>query len=229
MTPRRLTRKESQAHTRSRLMESAARVFCRRGLQHASIDEVAGDAGFTKGAFYANFKSKEELFLAMLDERFGKRIEEIERAMASSPEPEAQARRAGEDFARYIASDREWQRLFFEFAAYAARNDDFRQELVTRYRSMRQRIGDAYRRRAEELGIESPVPFERLSLMTCLMANGYALEKLLEGEALPDEVYGDMLAVFFTGVRTLAQERSSAGSAGSRPSQPVGARTDSAP
>ena len=75
----RLTRKEKQAHTRECLMRSAAKVFTQRGLQQASIDEVAEDAGFTKGAFYANFKNKEELFLAMLDERFTERIEEIAR------------------------------------------------------------------------------------------------------------------------------------------------------
>ena len=69
-----LSRKERQAHTRHCLMESAARVFKRRGLEGASIDEVASDAGFTKGAFYANFKSKEELFLAMLDQRFAERV-----------------------------------------------------------------------------------------------------------------------------------------------------------
>src|SRR6202022_1842014 len=90
--PRRLTRKERQAHTRSCLMKSAARVFARRGLQHASIDEVAEDAGFTKGAFYANFKSKEELFLAMLDERFAERLAEIDHAIEGDEEPEVQAR-----------------------------------------------------------------------------------------------------------------------------------------
>src|SRR2546430_1523989 len=91
----RLTRKEKQAHTRQCLMKSAARVFARRGLQQASIDEVAEDAGFTKGAFYANFKSKEELFLAMLDERFTQRIEDIERVIADEGSGPEKARRAG--------------------------------------------------------------------------------------------------------------------------------------
>jgi AcrR family transcriptional regulator len=94
MAVRRLTRKERQAHTRSCLMKSAAKVFARRGLHRASIDEVAQDAGFTKGAFYANFKSKEELFLAMLDERFAERLRDIESAIASGAAPEAQARQA---------------------------------------------------------------------------------------------------------------------------------------
>src|SRR2546429_9164461 len=105
----RLTRKEKQAHTRACLMNSAAKLFALRGLQQASIDEVAEDAGFTKGAFYANFKSKEELFLAMLDERFAERLEEIDRVLATEAEPEAQAPQAGTDFSRYVSADPKWQ------------------------------------------------------------------------------------------------------------------------
>ena len=74
MATQRLTRKERQARTRSSLIDSAGHVFSERGMEHASIDEVAEHAGFTKGAFYANFKSKEELFLAMLDENFAERV-----------------------------------------------------------------------------------------------------------------------------------------------------------
>jgi AcrR family transcriptional regulator len=187
-------------------MKSAAKVFARRGLQQASIDEVAGDAGFTKGAFYANFKSKEELFLAMLDERFAGRIEEIDRVAADDIEPEEQARRAGLDFSHYLAADPEWQRLFFEFAAHAARNDDFREELVTRYSALRRRIAAVYERRAEELGVEPPVPHDQIAVMTFAMANGIALEQLLEPDAVPDDLFGTMLMVFFTGLRTLAAE-----------------------
>ena len=142
MMPR-LTRKEKQAHTRACLMQSAATVFARRGLQQASIDEVAEDAGYTKGAFYANFKSKEELFLAMLDERFTQRIEGIESVIAGEGSTAEKARRAGDNFVQGLSADREWERLFFEFSAYAARDDDFREELVTRYRTMRDRMAAA--------------------------------------------------------------------------------------
>ena len=199
----RLTRKEKQAHTRECLMRSAARVFTRRGLQQASIDEVAEDAGFTKGAFYANFKSKEELFLAMLDERFSERIEEIERVIAGEGTTAEKAQRAGDDFTQMIVADPEWQRLFFEFSAYAARNDEFREELVTRYRSMRDRIAAALRARAETAGFESALPYDQIALMTCAMANGVALEKLLEGEEVPDDLYGTMLTLLFAGLDSL--------------------------
>ena len=98
----RQTRKEKQAHTRNCLMRSASKLFAERGLQNASIDDLAEDAGFTKGAFYANFASKEELFLAMLDERFAERLDEIERLIATEGTDGEKAIRAGEDFARML-------------------------------------------------------------------------------------------------------------------------------
>jgi AcrR family transcriptional regulator len=201
----RLTRKQKQAHTRACLMESAASVFARRGLQQASIDEVAEDAGFTKGAFYANFKNKEELFLAMLDERFSKRIEDIEDVIAGEGSAADKARRGGDEFARRLSADPEWERLFFEFSAYAARDEDFREELVTRYRAMRQKIAAALSAHSEhaEKG-EMGLPYDQIALMLCIMGNGFALEKLLEADGIADEVYGQMLAVFFSGLDALA-------------------------
>jgi AcrR family transcriptional regulator len=195
----RLSRKQKQAHTRTCLMESAAKVFARRGLQQASIDEVAGDAGFTKGAFYANFKSKEELFLAMLDERFAQRIEQIDRVWSSDGDMRDKARQAGEDFAEYLSDD-EWSRLFFEFAAYAARNEEFRQELVTRYRALRERVADIYSRQKEKLGIEPAVAPEQVAAMIFAMVNGLALEKLLEPDVVADDAFGTMLVAFFGGL-----------------------------
>jgi AcrR family transcriptional regulator len=200
----RLTRKEKQAHTRTCLMESAAKVFARRGLQQASIDEVAGDAGFTKGAFYANFKSKEELFLAMLDERFAQRIEQIDRVWSSDGDMRHKARQAGQDFADYL-SDEEWARLFFEFAAYAARNEDFRQELVTRYRALRDRVADIYSRQKEKMGIEPAVAPEQVAAMIFAMANGLALEKLLEPDVVADDAFATMLVAFFAGLGATAE------------------------
>ncbi len=206
----RLSRKEKQAHTRARLIEAAGKVFARSGLHQASIDEVAEEAGFTKGAFYANFGSKEELFLAMLDERFAARLGELERATASDESPEEQARQAGTDFSRAIAADPEWERLFFEFAAHAGRDERFRVELVERYRALRARIEELYRRRIErDPEIDAPpLPLDKITLMTFAMVNGMALEKMLEPDAVDDELYGTMLMIFFTGLRTLVQEGS---------------------
>jgi AcrR family transcriptional regulator len=199
----RLTRKEKQAHTRECLMHSAANVFARRGLQQASIDEVAEDAGFTKGAFYANFKNKEELFLAMLDERFAKRIEQIEDVIADEDSPTEKARRGGDLFVQQMRADEDWERLFFEFSAYALRDENFREELVTRYRAMQSRIAAALRGHSEETGKDEAMPAEQVARIITAMGNGFALEKLLEGDAIPDELYGTMLMVFFAGLEAI--------------------------
>jgi AcrR family transcriptional regulator len=196
----RLTRKQSQAQTRECLMRSAARVFALRGLQQASIDEVAEDAGFTKGAFYANFKNKEELFLAMLDERFAQRIEEIEAVIAGEGTAAEKARRYGDSFAETLRADPEWERLSFEFSAYAMRDEQFREELVTRYSAIIKRIAAAFEAEDEQYGKEPTLPSEHVALMTHAMTNGFALEKLLAGDAVPDELYGTMLMVFFAGL-----------------------------
>jgi AcrR family transcriptional regulator len=208
---KRLTRKEKQAHTRECLMHSAATVFARRGLQQASIDEVAEDAGFTKGAFYANFKNKEELFLAMLDERFAERIEGIEKVIADEDSPVEKARHGGDLFVQQFRADEDWERLFFEFSAHALRDEDFRDELVTRYRAMQDRIATALRAHGEQMGKEEAMPAEQVARIICVMGNGFALEKLLEGDAVADELYPTMLMVFFAGLAALKDASAVAG------------------
>jgi AcrR family transcriptional regulator len=197
-----LTRKAKQARTRARLMSSATKLFCRHGLDQASVDEIARNAGYTKGAFYSNFKSKEELFLAMLDEKFGEEIERIEAGLATDETPDEAARHMGEDLMRFLRSDPEWERLYLEFVAYAGRNDEFRQELLTRCRAMDERLARVYERWAEAMGIRSPIPIEDATRMTSIMTQGFLLVQQLDPE-LGEEVYGTMIAAFVLGMREM--------------------------
>jgi AcrR family transcriptional regulator len=74
----RQSRAERGAATRAALLRSASQSICERGMQGASIDLIVERAGYTKGAFYAHFPSKEELFLAMLEEGFAADLERLE-------------------------------------------------------------------------------------------------------------------------------------------------------
>jgi AcrR family transcriptional regulator len=202
----RLTRKERQAHTRARLMRSAASVAARRGIEGASLDEVAQTAGFTKGAVYANFASKEELFLAMVDDHFDSRLRELDRILSTDADPDVQAREAAEGLMRMLAAEPEWHRLFFEFAVYAARNEQFREQLVARYSALRERLAQLIERRTERLAVKPVTPPERIAAMAFAMANGMALERLLEPEAVPEALFAEMMAAFFAGLRAQAQD-----------------------
>ena len=206
----RKSRAEKKAETRAGLLRAAEDVFARRGFQAASVDEVAEAAGFTKGAVYAHFASKEDLFLAMLDERFEDRIAEIRAVLSDEHEPTEQAREAGEGFMAYMDADPRWAPIFFEFWAHAVRNPEVAGKLVSRYRVLRAAVADAIGRRGCEVGLEPPIPLDDIAAMTFAMANGAALEHMLEPERIPAEMYGQMLEIFFRGLAAMAEERTAA-------------------
>jgi AcrR family transcriptional regulator len=195
----RLTRKQRQEHTRHCLLEAAGRVFARRGLAQASVDEVAADAGFTKGAVYANFGSKEELFLEMLDLKFALRLQDMDRVLSTDAPPEAQAREAGRDFIAQLAGDPDWGRLFFEAALHASRDEQFRVRLQASYAQMRQRMAALLEARAAAGGFDPGVPFDQLATMIFAMANGVAFERFVEPAAVGEDLFSSMLELFTLG------------------------------
>ena len=74
---KRLTREESKEVTRMRLIEAAERLFIRRGFDDASVEEISETAGYSRGAFYSNFDNKEQVFLAVIDRRRPKALDDI--------------------------------------------------------------------------------------------------------------------------------------------------------
>lgn len=205
-TGARPTRKEQQARTRVALLRSATKVLAEKGLQGASISEIAEDAGFTKGAFYANFASKDELLLAVLDETFDRAVRDIEGAAGSSPDVEEQARGAGDAWLAQLAQQPAGGRLFLELMVHAMRDEAFRLAWVERQRGLRARVTAIYEARAADLGLDPPFPLARAAVMTSAMAHGVALARLVEPEAVDDDLFGTMLVTFLAGVVATAGE-----------------------
>jgi AcrR family transcriptional regulator len=198
-----MTRRDKQVETRKSLLRSAAKIFCRKGLEGASVEEVAQDAGYTKGAFYANFKSKEELFLVMLDDRFSEQLDRIDSLLGGEEEPGEEARHAAQEFIQSFRGEQEWKRLYFEFVTYALRNDEFRQELATRHRALRARLSEIYRRWSAGFKDEPPIPIEDIAAMTDFMGDGFLLDQLIDPD-LDEQLYSTMLLIFFRGLQAMA-------------------------
>lgn len=205
--PQRLTRKEQQARTRSHLMQAAGRVFARRGLHQASVEQIAAEAGYTKGALYANFDSKEDLFLALLEERFAERIEALDAELAGPGSPEDHARAGGADFIAYLQRDAEWERLFFEFAVHAGRDEAFRGELVSRWDALVGRMTALLERYTASAGIDTPGPVRQFALMIFTMANGVALQRAVDPGGVPDDLLPDMLELLTLGALAKASQQ----------------------
>lgn len=110
--------------TRERILESAARVFGRKGFQRATLDEVASDAGMTKGAIYWHFKSKNDLFFALLDHNFqqhtGPLMSEVENAVRRAEQGDAEGglREMFRSGLRRCTEDANWPQLYVECVAH---------------------------------------------------------------------------------------------------------------
>jgi AcrR family transcriptional regulator len=133
-----LTPERRRQQTREHLLQAAARVFAERGFHGATMDEVAAAAGFTKGAVYSNFRNKEDLFLALLDEHTKVQVALVREALdAGTPEEKSEPTSPWVGLtAEMLWGDQDWQLLSLEFLLYAARNEEARRKLVARERAM---------------------------------------------------------------------------------------------
>jgi AcrR family transcriptional regulator len=150
----RLSRAESQARTRRTLIDAASVVFARRGFRGASIREVAEEADYTKGAVYSNFRSKDELFLAVLETRLQERAEFYGRLAR-----EARAR-PGQDLAALLPrldepGEEVWCLLQLEFWLYAMRHPPVQRRMAVLYRQFRAQLAPLVLQYTP-IGIEPP-------------------------------------------------------------------------
>lgn len=207
-----MRRKEKQARTRAALIEAARDVLAERGLAATSLDEIAARAGYTKGAVYANFASKEELYLALLDERFAGELERLTGALAGVEPPTEEVRGAARELMRFVWADPAWPRLFLEFTVYATRDEMYRRKLAERYRELHDRIAELYRQWSADFPLPPPIPLDAITTMMACMTNGYTVERMIRPD-LDEQIYPTMLEVFVRGLMSMAVEQAQAGRA----------------
>ncbi len=118
--PRRLTREQSRNETRMQIIEASAKIFIKRGYDAASVDEITESAGFSRGAFYSNFSSKEDLLLALLERSHIRDRDEMCLALDQKQSPQVQLGRLKELILDQVGR-REIYLLFLEFKLAALR------------------------------------------------------------------------------------------------------------
>src|SRR5208337_2692543 len=122
----RLTREESHLQTRSRLLAAAQKEIARRGISAASVRNISEAAGFSQGAFYSNFQSKQAMLLALMEEHMQQEavaFHEIIEATAPDDLEETLLEIAG--WLKTLQADRSWSMLALELQMHANRNPDF--------------------------------------------------------------------------------------------------------
>jgi AcrR family transcriptional regulator len=191
---KRFTRAERRERTREDLTAAAESLFTARGFHATTVDEVAFEAGYTKGAVYSNFASKEDLFFAVYERRAETARAEAERVIWEAGDPAAGLRRLAADLARRRDGNEDdgWLAVFFEFWAYVVRNPELRMRFVEIHERFQEPFVAAFERFAEERGIELPVGAKQLAVAGNAMQIGLALERLVRPEVV-DTTLGERM------------------------------------
>jgi AcrR family transcriptional regulator len=163
-----------------KLLDAARAVFVREGYHAATLDKVARAAGLTKGAVYARFDSKAELFLALLAERIATRLADLHEL----PAPESVEAAADAIFHQWLDRSRDaaWALLVLEFRVAAARD----RWLNARYAQLHECVIAALATRIE-LGARASGsalrrPARALARVGLALSNGFLLERAVADE-----------------------------------------------
>ena len=196
-------RGSNPVETRRQLVEAAVTVFAERGVEAATLEQICAQAGFTRGAFYANFESKDELLAAALVR--------LHEQFFAEEEQQLPATAAAEDYLEYLRVGRrdadghwDWVRPLFvltlELMLAARRQGELLGDVARFYELYR----DARRRQVEHIlrnaGRKPPADPALLASMIVAIEDGLHLQTLVDPEAVPPTAQFDALAYF---IRTM--------------------------
>ena len=185
--------------TRARFIQSAEKIFARDGFEAAKLEEIAADAGYTRGAFYANFDSKEDLFFALLEREITNRIANLEREMAEFRDPEAKLK-AMREFFLAKTLDRRWCLLAIEFKLFAVRHPEVKRRLAAMHRRfVEPRVG-MLEQVMQALGRELPVSTSAVGVSLASVGNALMLEHMLDPALMPQGDAVKVLSNLFDGL-----------------------------
>jgi AcrR family transcriptional regulator len=192
------TRDERKARTRQELIHAAERLFIRDGFHATSVEVVADEAGYTKGAVYSNFDSKEDLFFAVYERRVDRAVAEMEATFADG-DPVAGIAQLAEEAAARREIDDGWLSVFFEFWAHVLRHPDLRRRFAREHARFLGPLVAAAERAAAERGLDLPEEPRKLTTAWNAMQLGLLLERLTQPEVVDAGLAARMMRIAFQG------------------------------
>lgn len=191
---------------RDELLSAALQVFAERGYREATMDAIAAEAGYSKGALYWHFSSKEELLTTLLDERIDKPMRERFALLASAPPERDMTVEATAAFGQQLDSEREALLLEREYWSLAIRDPELRARYAERQTELRRELGAALETRARHLGTpELGIEAEDLARLVMAIINGLAVDDLIEPGSVRPELLGEALGVIYAGLVARSQ------------------------
>lgn len=194
----RLSRTESQAQTRAAILDAAAEVFAERGFMGASVEAITEAAGYSRGAFYSNFESKEQLFAQLLQERVYAGYREM-----ATPSPTKQQRLSLHELGEQLAAKQadegsRWLfRLWLELLAHAGRDPGFLALAAEFWRGTRDVGAAAIEHGYAATGETPPIPAREIATAMIALDIGLALQHFVDPDGAPLDQYPRLYETLF--------------------------------
>lgn len=189
-----LSRKETTARNRELLLDAAARAISKAGIAGASLEQIAADAGLTKGAVYSQFDSKEDLLLALLDRRFELGHGSLQEFFAADA-PVGDVIAGLDRWHRGVEGEgRLWATLELELGLAAARQPRLRRKLRDRQEASRKLLADMVEKIASEHGLSLPLPAQDFAVVLQALSDGLLVHWMNDPKAIPDDLLGRFVA-----------------------------------
>lgn len=181
----------TREETRQRIFAAAAGVFAEHGVAGASVEQIAAAAGFTRGAFYSNFTSKDELAVAMLDDHLAHSQVRNRALLDRHPDPGDFVQALRDDGGQPDDPLHQNPLLQVELMLYVARTPELRPSLARHLRTMRGLVSDIA---STTLGLDRDDPdADQLGIILVALEDGLRLHRLVAPSATPKTAYFDAL------------------------------------
>jgi AcrR family transcriptional regulator len=200
MATTRLTRDERKAQTRADLLAAARDVFVRRGFHRASLDEIAEEAGYTKGAVYSNFADKDALFVALLDERYVGRVARYSEMMLEVDSLDEAFRRVSWFMAEADQEEPDWLPTLAEFVAHASQHEDLRRAYSRSRERFLEAIAGIIDTLAERFGVTLRVSSLEAARWSSVLIRGYSAERRIDPDTVTPELFVELQTAFMHGL-----------------------------
>ncbi|MER7521173.1 helix-turn-helix domain-containing protein [Streptomyces sp. NPDC126499] len=171
--------------TRAALLKAALEVFAEHGFHAASIEQICERAGFTRGAYYSNFASKEELFLALFDEHGERIVHRLAEAIDALAPEDYTLERLAELASRVEPEERDWYLVSTEFTLHAIRDRQAAWVLARHDARLRAEIARGLELVLRRAGRELTVDADRFARLIVALREGGLAQSYVEPDALP--------------------------------------------
>jgi len=198
MAEQRLTRRERQALTRQRLIEVAAEELRAGGYRGTSLERVAERAGFSKGAVYSNFESKEDLVLAVLDQRFLHQLDSLRDDLAAAPETIEDRLATFSAWWADLIRDQASGSLIFDLASHSRDNPAMLAQMRQREIAIVSYVAEIIGAEVERFGLELALPPHALATVLVSLGSGLSFSAMLD-PSTPVDIMADVARLVFLG------------------------------